>query len=797
MLFYLADSGYSNFGFPIPALGKLINPFNGLWLNSERLEKMDDVVDTDALEAAVDVHFDDRNVPHIFATNDYDLYYTQGYMHAKDRLWQMDFTTRVASGRLSEVVGSKALEFDRFHRRIGIKRAAMSSLDSLRTLPEYYNILQAYSDGVNARIEELKFKDYPIEFKLMNYKPEDWTPLKSILIVKYMAWDLDGFPDDLYYTNSKKILSDSLFQELYPEYDPYTVPIVPEEFYPKAARAATETHPVSNEVYAGSPNKEKYRKGSNNWVVHGSRTKSGHPILADDPHLGLSLPSIWYENQLTTPDVNVYGVTIPGVPMVVIGYNENIAWGLTYITSDVIDYYALKLDESGKKYMIDGEWKPLTITLNTIKVKDAFTNTVDTVYHSEFGPVVNYNNSEYWTYRSIPPKSSMRWTAHDKSLDMITFYELNKARNYNDYVNALKHFNAPGQNFVFASKTGDIAIYHNGHIPLRTSNESAYVKDGTKSADIKKMVPFELLPNAKNPAQGFLQSGNQSPVSPRYPYWLGNDYVSYERSGRIAEVLSKSNGITVEDMQQLQHDAKGILAEKLLPMLLKDLNKEKLKQDALDALTELENWDYYYSADSKAPVLFEAWRGALLSLLYRDEFGSSDLAWAWPRNSTMLHDLETKTDAAFYDDKFTDNVVEDRPQLIQQAFDSAMVKLSSTIGGLNDSWEWGKYNATNIGHLADLGPFSRNNIYTDGYFRTVNATNGSHGPSWRMIVEMGPEVKGYGVYPGGQTGNPAAEGYDAFIDDWNSGYYYELVFMKDENDTGSIKRKITFTPNDN
>ncbi|MCH9008453.1 penicillin acylase family protein, partial [candidate division KSB1 bacterium] len=335
----------------LPPLGKFLDPFHGFWQNAETantpVEKQLTLPD---LDAPITILYDDRSVPHIFAENDHDLYFAQGYLTARDRLWQMGFQTRAAAGRLSEVLGRRTLAYDRFQRRIGMTYGARNALKAMAADSVVRRIIHAYTAGVNAYIQTLTPETYPVEYKILDYAPEEWTPLKCALLLKYMAWMLTGRSTDLKITNTLARFGAAVVHDLFPEYpenmdavipagtpwrfDPVKVEKPDSGFLPRAVRAGLQFEPHSG-------------NGSNNWVVSGKKTISGFPLLANDPHLGLSLPSIWYEVQLINPSVNVYGVSLPGVPNVIVGFNEKIAWGVTNAGADVMDWYEIKFQDAG------------------------------------------------------------------------------------------------------------------------------------------------------------------------------------------------------------------------------------------------------------------------------------------------------------------------------------------------------------------------------------------------------------------------------------------------------------------
>jgi penicillin amidase len=562
----------------VPPVGKFLSPFTGFWQNAERKAlAAEEKLMLPGLEGDISILFDQSRIPHIFAANDHDLYFAQGYLTARDRLWQMEFQTRAAAGRISEIIGPKAINFDRFQRRMGMVYGAKQSLDGMMADPTTGAMLQNYTAGVNAYIAQLSAKTYPLEYKLLDYRPEPWTPLKCALLLKVMAYDLAGRSDDLRMTNILKKYGPAVVQNLFPDYPFREEPIVPVgtklDFTPLPAP------PVPKEFTASSSPQALEREppaelGSNNWAVAGAKTTTGYPMLANDPHLQLNLPSIWYQLQLVAPGVNVYGVSIPGAPGIIIGFNQEVSWGVTNVAADVMDWYQVKFKDAAKKeYWYDNEWKPVRQVVEEIKIRGGATR-FDTVYYTHHGPVV-YDRPEKVFNQQTPVSHAMRWVAHDKSNELRTFYLLNRARNYQDYQQALQYYISPAQNFVYADIHQNIALWPNGRFPLKWKNQGKFILDGTNKAhDWQGWIPPAQNPHVKNPAAGFVSSANQFSAGPDYPYYINWEFAPVDRAIRINQRLAAMQGITPDSMRQLQNDNFNINAQTVLPTLLAQLNKK-------------------------------------------------------------------------------------------------------------------------------------------------------------------------------------------------------------------------------
>jgi len=546
----------------IPPMGKFLSPQLGFWQNAEPSgQSFDADLTFSELKGKAEVYFDERLVPHVFAENDEDLYFIQGYLHAKFRLFQMDLQTKAAEGRASEIAGKKAINYDKEQRRLGMKFAAENAMKEIEKDPAAKAMFDAYTNGVNTFLNSLTEASLPLEYKLLNFKPEKWTNIRTALLLKMMAKMLSsGTENDLANTNAKAVFLPDELKMMYPQVPDSLEPIVPKGTMFDAPGIIPIQPVTADSLYFG--NKEIIRakeiskpdknNGSNNWVVAGSKTQSGSPILCNDPHLELSLPSIWYEMQLQTPSSNAYGVSLPGSPFIIIGFNDSIAWGVTNVQRDVKDYYEIKFkDNSKKEYWFNNKWEPTTQRVEEIKVKGGKT-VYDTVAYTVFGPVMfdeGFSN-DFSNKKNL----AVRWTAHDPSNEGITFYKLNRAKNYEDYAEAISSFACPGQNFVFASKTGDIAIWQQGKFPARWDRQGLYVMPGQDSSYMwQGFIPQAENPHSKNPERGFLESANQRPVDSTYPYFIPGDYIT-PRAITITNQLSAMNGITPADMMKLQNN---------------------------------------------------------------------------------------------------------------------------------------------------------------------------------------------------------------------------------------------------
>lgn len=775
----------------VPPLGKFFNPQSGFWANAETSIPISADLTLDNFDGNATVYFDERRVPHIFAENDYDLYFAQGFVVARDRLFQLEIQTLDASGRLAEKVGKRALNRDLTTRRRGMPYGAEKAIEMMQQDPESWKTITAYADGVNAYIESLSPENYPIEYKILDIAPEKWTPIKTADLLKNMTRTLAGGNSDDATSNTIKYFGTDFVDKFFTTKPELNDPIIPASrkwnFDAIPVQAPDTLFEPASAVELGEY-KVPEGIGSNNWAVSGAKTKSGYPILANDPHLSLTLPSIWYEIQLHAPGINSYGVALQGAPGVIIGFNENVAWGVTNVAADVMDWYEIKFkDETKKEYWHDNEWKPTTSRIEEIKIKGDVT-VLDTVIYTHHGPVTE--NRSQINPEKEPVYHALRWIAHEPSNDTKTFYELNRAKNYDDYKNALSHHVAPAQNFVFASNEGDIALWVNGKLPNKWKHQGRTVSDGTNPLyDWQGWIPFEHNPHIKNPDRGFVSSANQESAAPDYPYYIDDDFAGFERGRRINDRLAEMENITAKDMQQLQMDNFNYRAATLLPSLLKWVTNDSLSQTGIEIIELLKNWDYFMEAEKIAPSFFQQWSGNFIKATLDDEYNSTKAVLRRPSYDRIIEVVKAEENFSFFDNINTPEI-ETRAQITSQTFNETLKELTHYFGDFGDEWKYGYFIQNNVPHMADIPGFGIMNLFSSGSAQSINATRKENGPSWRMVVEVGPEVKGYGVYPGGASGNPGSPNYDSMIEPWRTGQLFELNFMKTEPQEYLYKLKI-------
>jgi penicillin amidase len=778
----------------VPPMGKLLNPFAGFWLNNSA-EVIPVCIPMKNLKDSVVIVWDDRRVPHIFAQNTYDLYFAQGFITARDRLWQMEFQADLIAGELAEIAGAQFLEYDQFMRRCGITFAAEQMLKEVFANAETRFILEAYTDGVNAYIRTVDARNRPLEYKILDYLPEPWTFLKSALIAKFMSWNLTAFDiSELYLTRARVLFGEEAADELYPNVPPFTDPVIPEGTKWRFQASKVPSKPTSSFTpridEAGGVLEPGTVHGSNSWVVGTDKTTGSGPIMCNDFHLPLYLPCMWYEVQLIGPDMNTYGVSLPGVPLVIVGFNENVAWGATNAMTDVIDWYEIEFkDESRSAYLHDGTWMPTRKRIEEIKLKEKV-GMIDTVIYTHHGPVVCDRNEKQYDPR-VPKGAAMRWVGHDPSNEFLVFLQLNRASSYGECQSAIEQYDCPGLNLAFADVSGDIALWHAGKFPIRWAGQGRYISDGRSSEyDWHDWIPREHLPHVENPRRGFVSSANQYPVDEEYPYYLGGSYWSFDRGARINEILNTMENITVDSMIAVQNDVTDVIARKILPFLLAQLDKSRLFPQERRSYEVLETWNNAFETNLIAPVIFTYWRDEISEMIWSDEMKACGGGIPRPRIDVTVSLMMNERNSEYFD--VSDTPYRDElKEIIVRAFHGASNKLSADLGSFGDNWIWGRARTFSIEHLGQIPGLGRMNLSKAGNEYTIDVKHSTStlGRSWRMVVNLGHEPKGWGIYPGGQSGNPGSRFYDSHIDDWASARVYELVFLasvddKDERVTG-------------
>ena len=764
-------------GLQVPPLGKMLNPFTGIWQNGVE-ERFDDVLlEHSSLSAPVRIVYGERQVPHVFAENAKDALFAQGYLHARHRWWQMNLASRSAEGRISEITGPGSVGYDKRQRRLGLAYAAENAVKKWQEDPEGYALLESYVAGVNSVAVGMKERDRSLLFKIMDFEPEPWSVYRTALMIKNMAQTLASRYDDLEATNSLRNFGNETFQFLYPEWNPKQRPIIPAGTSWSYLRGVqVDTQRVIKTLRPGDlgalPERPDEGIGSNNWAVAGSRTKSGYAMLAGDPHLSLSLPSIWFELQMKTQDYNVYGVSVPGIPTVLIGFNEHIAWTETNVGHDVLDLYELDwTDDTHTAYRWNGEVRPVTYRVENLAVRgdDAV---IDSVRYTHLGPIVsNDPKSAYYMLAA-------RWVPHmaPVAAEMTTFQKLNEAKDYGDYSEALTNYVSPAQNFAFASTDGDIAIKVNGRLPRKQNQEGRFIKKVDSDDDLwQEFIPMSDVPQVRNPDRGYISSANQHSTDPSYPYYYNGGFSDY-RGRIINERLDSLMDATPQDMMALQQNNYGLRAAEALPLLLERVDRSSLTTVQRGLLEILEEWDYRYDRSAVAPAIFEEWWKQFYRMTWDEIFDEEGTALLYPEAWRTIELLDEHPQMVFWDIRATSER-ETVTDIVTKSLRETATQLDTNLD--DNDFNWGSYNAPTVRSMARIPAFGRTNLPISGHRNSPNAMNGSFGPSWRMVVELGEPVRAWGIYPGGTSEDPGDASYDHMVEPWARGEYYELEFMRE------------------
>ncbi len=773
------------------------------------------------LQEEVRVLRDEWGVPHIYAQNEHDLFFAQGYVHAQDRFWQMEFWRHVSQGRISEIVGEPTLEQDKFIRTMGWNRMAADTVAYMEEeSPEMIEILESYSAGVNAYIaaNEAALSLNQTVLGLVNepWEIEPWEPVHTLGWGVVMSFQLSGnWENELTRAALIRDLGEGTVATLVPGYPYEDRPVIaPTDLQVNDLPGAADTD-GGEEEEGESDNEGLYpaglvdwarldlsvtgrppdefafgsgpHLGSNNWVVSGEHTESGLPLLANDPHLGIQMPSIWYEAGLHAPGWEVVGFTFAGVPGVIIGHNANIAWGVTNVGPDVQDLYIERINPNNpQEYEFQGEWEEMEIIEEVIRVNGG-EDVVLEIRTTRHGPIMN---------EVIEPQRdvlALRWTAQEPSRVLQAALLLNQAANYDDFREALRYWDVPAQNFVYADIEGNIAYQTPGRIPIRAQGDGTVSVPGwTGEYEWEGFIPFEELPALFNPPDGFIVTANNSVVDEDYPYFIARDWADGDRALRIVQMLEEAierGGVTAGDFARIQNDSKSLRAEAYIP-LLRDLSSSDPQVQA--AIERLRGWDLQERRDSVPAAIFEVFYMHLVHNVLADELGEDHLEVL--ASDPFFYTLAGQPEAPWWDDTTT-NEAETQQDMILRSLADAIEWLEEELGSDTAGWQWGNLHTATfvsdplgqsgvglIENIVNRGPFP-----ADGGTDRVNANNWSWNdpaairshPSMRMILDLADFDASQTVIPTGQSGHPFHPHYDDMIELWLNGEYHPMWFSEE------------------
>ena len=797
------------------------------WIAYRPITPYADTIQAGVQEKVI-VYRDRYAVPHIVAQNEHDLYFAQGYLMAQDRLFQMDLTRRAVTGTLSEIFGPDFVDKDKFLRTMGFYRTAQAAVPRLQARERA--ILQAYADGINAYIDTHQ-GNLPLEFTILRYRPAHWEIADSLAIGKYMAWTLGGNMDqELFMLAAVKALGMEKALSLAPVYPADAPTIITEaerqQFRPPAAASYAPANATgvaegggdaSAAVAAGyatvlAPDRREATAllrladlvhsvqavagsapdlGSNDWVVSGARTASGKPILANDMHLQIGAPSIWYQQQLTIPGaLDVTGVMFPGVPGVIVGHNDRIAWGVTNVNPDVQDLYIEKPNpDNPHQFEYNGQWEDARVIHEEIRVKGAKEPVPFDIVITRHGPIISSVEKDV----DIP--LALRWTALDQTDEIAAVLGIDQARNWTEFEAALRHFMVPAQNFVYADVDGHIAYRANGLVPIRKHGNGLIPVPGwTDEYEWTGYIPWSELPQVFDPARGYIVTANNKVIDDAYPYFLTQDWAPPYRAMEITRRLSTRTGLTLDDMASIQNDWYNQEAARLLPVWLAALSPEgSREQAAYDALRQYSE-DPEDKPDSVGASVFHVMYNEALFGTFHDEMGDKLYRQFLADGSPVNVFDNLPADSPWFDDVTTPEK-ETRADILRAAFHRAVEDLAHDYGGNPAGWTWGKLHTVTFEHpLGSVRPLDR--IFNVGPFPYggSNVTPGAasyrlgtdfavqSGAPWRYAVDMA-DMNAIDVEAIGVSGQPRSPHYQDQVQLWLHGQYKTMTF-----DLGELQR---------
>jgi penicillin amidase len=746
------------------------------------------------LHASVEILRDDLGIPHIYALNTQDALFAQGFVHAQERFWQMDINRRLVQGRLAELLGEDALGYDRAMRTLGLRRVAEKEASLLEG--QYQQDMQAYCNGVNAGIAQNRL---PVEFTLLGYRPETWQIADCLSYNKLMSWTLSAnWESEVVRARLISRLGAEKVAEL--ELDASDAAGLVMDAgggaaLPGEARSFSGPGPMDG-------------VGSNNWVIAGRRSLSGHPILANDMHLVLDVPAIWFENHLSGGDLDINGVSLPGVPLIIAGHNGYVAWGYTNGFSDVQDLYEEHLRKSGNgqvEYEYQGVWYPAEVRREVIRIKGG-KSIVEEVIQTRHGPIINQALLRGYEHET---PLALRWTTLEPESTVKAVFKMNSAKNCGEFHEALRDWSGPIQNTVYADTQGNIVYDLPGRIPIRARGDGSVPVPGWNGEyEWTGYIPFEELPHFVNPPQGYVVTANNQVINSNYPYFLSRDYVSNDRAQRITELITGQEKLDVSAVRRMQFDQVSTHARNLAACVG---NLTGVETDLEEIVTLMKAWDGTLAASSPAAVVYEVLVRKVLALMidrkignlgpiYRGKGPNPGLwgmhSWEW------LARMLAKPDSPWWDL----GSGEQRDDVLKLALKETLDFLKVEMGPHSGDWAWGKLHQLTFRHILGRQPllavtFDRGPYPIGGDGNTIWATfttefDMSHsyviGPPFRFIADLGDLEHARGLLAPGQSGHIASRHYDDGVPAWfEQGYHIMLYNRKEIED--AVKERLTLT----
>lgn len=787
-----------------------------LWYRSASQPQIDGKVKLEGLTAAVDIVRDAEGIPHIYAKSTADAYFALGFVHAQDRLWQLEMNRRIVAGRLAEILGPSALNTDRFLRTLGVRRNAERILANLE--PETRAALDAYARGINAYLAS-RSGPLPPEFILSGApSPAPWQPVDSIGWQTMMAWDLgSNWTQELLRMRAAQKLSLAQINEILPPYP--GDPVMATQDYTTLYRQLSGTAKQLTAVAAAAPPSYVEGMGSNNWVVSGDLSETGKPLLANDPHLGLSAPALWYFAHLSAPGLNVIGATLPGMPTVVLGHNDRIAWGFTNTAPDVQDLYIERINpDNRKQYQTPEGWSEFKTRTETIKVKGQPDVTFE-VNETRHGPVIT-GALPLVDKAPIDARKyviAFAWTAlRPDDVTLQAGMKFNKAQNWQQFLEGAKDFGAPQQNMVYADIDGNIGFVAPARVPIRKPENDlkglAPAPGWDARYDWAGFIPFEELPRQFNPASHRFMSANQKIVGPDYPHFLTSEWTLPYRAQRIDQMLDAKPKHSMTSFADMQKDYVSLAAQELLPILLKTEPKTDRAKDALDTLR---GWNGSMATNRPEPLIFTAWMRAASHAIFADDLGEDLMNDYWEQRNVhqpMVNVLKNKGGQGRWcadTTKPASAPPQTCEELLSASLDLALTGLVQRYGPEMSKWRWGDAHIARsehrpFGKVNMLARFFDIRVPTPGDTFTVNVGRYSlrddkepftsrHAASLRALYDLSNLENSRFIHSTGESGNIFSPLYSNFTQRWADVAYVPMKMRRADAERNRLGL-LTLTP---
>jgi penicillin amidase len=775
---------------------------SGWWWVRSSLPALDGQVSIPGLSSPVEVIFDAHGVPHVYATNEDMAWFAAGVLHARDRRWQMELYRRVTAGRLSEVLGDTTIPFDQRFLTLGLRDAAEA--EWARTSPAVRTALEAYAAGVNAATSKMIGRLRPIEFQILGITPPTWTPIDSMAVGRLLTWRLaENHRAELVRAALVEKFGEASARQLtgvYPSSAPAILDGIARPPQQTTATVTPRVIPPGLEWLASGMR----RGNSNNWVLAAGRTKAGRPILANDPHLPIEFPSVWYEMHLVAAGLDVVGVTIPGVPFVALGHNARVAWGMTASNADVQDLALERIDVGKKRAMFRGEWVPVEVTPADIPVRGRSQPLPFEVWKTRNGPIfadldLDWEAPPSWLSPDGRPADerraySLRW---DVTGDIATAFEsLNRATDWTSFTSAVNLFSAPSMNIVYADVDGNVGYAMSGRLPIRASGDGTLPSDGNSTGGWPGTIDPATLPRAFNPPSGVIYSANNE-IDRAFSGLISRDWVAPFRVTRLRDQLTNAQGVDLDAMAALQNDRRSLAADTVLAGLAGAIKAGRSKDGEagnVALLEQLAAWDRVVDA---RPVvsLYEAFEHHLWRRTFVDEMDDplflKFYEWAGAEKPAGLYATISDRESRWFDDISTLERRETRDEIFLLAIRDAEEQLQNDFGsGAGRNWD--RVHAARFTHpLASIAfPFrwffDPGPVPLEGDGTTVMRVSWNRltpfaaweHPSWRQLFDVGDWDASRVALPAGQSGHPMSPFYFDQNDTWRAGQYRTQPFTR-------------------